>query len=204
MSWDSTVIALLKASLVRPFAVAAVAWVMLRVFRVRHPASRHAVWTGVLFGMVLLPFLSVLGPHWNVPVLPAVPVAERSEIAPAPVVGSLAFEYADAGQKTGGRAEALTPRPSGKGLVIWLYLAGVVAMAGYRVAGLVLLRRVISGSRRLRGRFLLESDDVLTPVAVGVLRPAVILPAGWRLWSATARRAVLAHEMAHVRRDDSV
>ena len=71
MSWESLVISLLAASLVRPFALVAVAWVMLRVLRVAsHPASRHAVWTAVLFGIVLLPFVSVLTPHWKLPVLP--------------------------------------------------------------------------------------------------------------------------------------
>jgi len=33
-----------------------------------------------------------------------------------------------------------------------------------------------------------------------VLRPVVILPAGWRKWNANTRRAVLAHEFAHLRR----
>ena len=69
MSWESQVLALLTASVVRPFALVAAAWVMLRALRVRHPASRHAVWTAVLIGMVLLPFVSVFTPHLRVPVL---------------------------------------------------------------------------------------------------------------------------------------
>ncbi|MGA3237683.1 MAG: hypothetical protein ABSG03_15420 [Bryobacteraceae bacterium] len=48
MSWESEGIALLTASLVRPFGLAATAWLMLRALRVRHPASQHAVWTAVL------------------------------------------------------------------------------------------------------------------------------------------------------------
>ena len=59
MSWESQAIALLTASLARPFALAATAWLILRVLRVRHPASRHAVWTAVLTGM-LLPFVRPL------------------------------------------------------------------------------------------------------------------------------------------------
>jgi hypothetical protein len=35
MSWESQGIALLPASLVRPFGLAAAAWLMLRVLRVR-------------------------------------------------------------------------------------------------------------------------------------------------------------------------
>ncbi len=70
MNWESQTIALLSASIVRPLILAAAGWLTLRVFRVRHPASRHAVWTGVLLGMLLLPFASVLTPHWQARVLP--------------------------------------------------------------------------------------------------------------------------------------
>lgn len=45
---------------------------------------------------------------------------------------------------------------------------------------------------------------MVTPVAVGVLRPAVILPIGWRAWNPETRRAVLAHELAHIRRRDTL
>src|SRR5258708_21348290 len=60
----------------------------------------------------------------------------------------------------------------------------------------------MAGSRRLRGARRRESSDVIAPVAVGVLRPSVIFPAGWRDWTPATRRAVLAHEFAHLRRHD--
>jgi beta-lactamase regulating signal transducer with metallopeptidase domain len=47
-----------------------------------------------------------------------------------------------------------------------------------------------------------ETDDLTTPAAVGCLRPAILLPADWRDWDGPERRAVLAHELAHVRRGD--
>jgi uncharacterized protein (TIGR03435 family) len=87
---------------------------------------------------------------------------------------------------------------------MWCYVAGLVAMVAYRAAGWVLLWRLISRSRPLRARCLRESGDVLTPVAVGVLRPVVILPAGWRDWDAPVQRAVLSHEFAHLRRHDTL
>ena len=70
MSWESQAIALLSASLLRPLVLAVAAFLILWVFRVRHPASRHAVWTAVLAGILVLPFVSVMAPHWTVPVLP--------------------------------------------------------------------------------------------------------------------------------------
>src|SRR5580658_1247689 len=83
MTLESQAIALLSASILRPFILAAAAWLLLRVFRVRHPASRHAVWTAVLIGILLLPLVSVLTPHWTAAVLPE-NVAVLPEKVPAP------------------------------------------------------------------------------------------------------------------------
>ena len=42
------------------------------------------------------------------------------------------------------------------------------------------------------------------PATVGWRRPTLLLPADWRDWGETDRRAVVAHELAHVRRGDYV
>jgi beta-lactamase regulating signal transducer with metallopeptidase domain len=47
-----------------------------------------------------------------------------------------------------------------------------------------------------------ESSTIGTPATIGWRRPLVLLPADWREWDATDRRAVLAHELAHVIRGD--
>lgn len=125
---------------------------------------------------------------------------------PAPAVVSLSLSHRDmaggtAGQKAGGRAEALTPLS--QTLILWGYFAGLFAMVAYRMAGRVLLWIVRSKSRPLR-RWLRESHDVVAPFTVGLLRPVVILPIAWREWSAGMRRAVLAHEFAHLRRRDTL
>src|SRR5438874_847010 len=44
-----------------------------------------------------------------------------------------------------------------------------------------------------------ESDWIAVPVTVA---SKIVLPPGWREWSAEKREAVLAHERAHVRRHD--
>ena len=49
-----------------------------------------------------------------------------------------------------------------------------------------------------------ESERVAVPVAVGWLRPAVLLPIEWREWDQMKLDAVLAHEGAHVRRRDGL
>lgn len=49
---------------------------------------------------------------------------------------------------------------------------------------------------------LLCSDDVKMPFACGVLAPTIVLPAECETWTLERRRAVLLHELAHVRRHD--
>jgi uncharacterized protein (TIGR03435 family) len=200
MSWESQAIAMLSASLVRPFALAATAWLVLRVLRVRHPASQHAVWTGVLAGMLVLPILSVTVPQWKLPVLPAKydPPARVLTVQPTASAPSEPMESSPPD------TPAATRFPSVNTILLGCYTAGFLAMVGYRLVGWVLLRRVLLRSAPLRTTRLRESSDVLTPVVVGVLHPAVILPKDWHGWSAGTRRAVLAHEFAHLRRRDSL
>ena len=56
------------------------------------------------------------------------------------------------------------------------------------------------GCRRLVA--LREVPDLTTPATAGRRRPVVMLPDDWRSWSAAERRAVLAHELAHIVRGD--
>lgn len=49
---------------------------------------------------------------------------------------------------------------------------------------------------------LLRSEDAKMPFACGVLAPTIVLPAECDGWSPDRRRAVLLHELAHVRRHD--
>jgi beta-lactamase regulating signal transducer with metallopeptidase domain/HEAT repeat protein len=49
---------------------------------------------------------------------------------------------------------------------------------------------------------LLRSDDAKMPFACGVVTPTIVLPAECDAWTLDRRRAVLLHELAHVRRRD--
>ncbi len=201
---QSQVLALLTASLLRPLVLAVAAWLILRMLKVRHPASRHAVWSAVLIGMLLLPLVTFIAPQWNLPLLP---------MRPEPVAQTQLHQtdvFTDTGSSNSRPNAAPPPQspttkfawPATQTLILWGYFAGVFAMAIFRVTGCALLWRVMAKSSRLRKR-LRESSEILTPVTVGVLRPSVILPAGWRNWNATTKRAVLAHEFAHIRRGDT-
>ena len=47
-----------------------------------------------------------------------------------------------------------------------------------------------------------ESTEIATPATIGWRRPAILLPPGWVGWIDVERRAILAHELAHVLRGD--
>ena len=47
-----------------------------------------------------------------------------------------------------------------------------------------------------------EVSDLTTPATAGWRHPVVLLPDDWRSWDDSERRAVLAHELAHIIRGD--
>ncbi len=108
-------------------------------------------------------------------------------------------------------------------IVLAFWLAGAALVAGRWVAGWAALRRCVRRARPLAGPAwdeaareasdrllldtpvqLLESDRVPMPLAAGIVRPVVVLPEFAREWPDERRRAVIVHELAHVRRRDAL
>jgi beta-lactamase regulating signal transducer with metallopeptidase domain len=177
---------------------------VLLALRTRRAAVRHAVWTVVACGMLVLPILSLSVPAIPLRLLPAPPlqfdppvVAQQPVAAAAPAAGAVDPRFPD-----------------------WR----VVGAAGWLVVSLILCCRMMLGyffARRLfrrgvpvelppamadfagRSRHeVREAASISVPLTLGWLRPIVLLPAGWRNWDHAKLRAVVAHELAHVRRSD--
>jgi hypothetical protein len=90
MNWDERLLELLAASLVRPFLLVAAALVLLRLLRIEHPASKHAVWCAVMAGMLLLPIAAAVAPPLEFRALPSGTLARVEQVwpeAPAPQPG---------------------------------------------------------------------------------------------------------------------
>ena len=106
-------------------------------------------------------------------------------------------------------------------LIVWL--AGAVLLAARLVVGHVAVSRIVRGGRRLESSDwtsplyeaadivdvavdvdLVASDKVTMPFTAGVRRPVIVLPESANGWDIERRRAVLMHELAHVRRADLV
>jgi len=70
--------------------------------------------------------------------------------------------------------------------------------------GLWFSLRLLRDSRATGRSGVHESDRVASPVALGVVRPVIVLPADWREWDVEKLEAVLAHERSHIARRDPV
>src|SRR5262249_13375097 len=68
---QTAILPLLMTFFVRPLVLTLVALLMIRLLRIRHPASQHAVWTMVLIGLITIPGINIMAPRFELAVLPA-------------------------------------------------------------------------------------------------------------------------------------
>jgi beta-lactamase regulating signal transducer with metallopeptidase domain len=206
-------------------AVAAVATLLLR----RSSAFvRSSVWVCAVVGLLLLPIFSALSPVWNVPIIPDlasmssgayVPDSEKPETGES---GALSAARTDSPAVAGSSSSTL---PVGVpwyawGILAWIAVgllyfgwnlilhAGVrsvvryAAPAGRRWTGLLDgLAEELGLSRNVR---LLESSRLKAAVTVGIVDPVIVLPSDCDDWPARRRRLVLSHELAHIKRWDTL
>lgn len=196
---------------------AAAVGLVLAVFRVRSGAARHAAWSAVLLAMLTMPALLAIVPQVDVPV-PSTLVLDLGTTPPDDVL----YRTTPAAPSSLGLLEAAPPPelmaipPSYRSTsrvvgfdwwtaVLIVYAAGVMFLLVKLAAGWYMARRLVRGASPLdlRNRWpVLESSAVTTPLTTGVLAPVVVFPQDWRNWPEEKRRAVLAHENAHIARRD--
>ncbi|HEY6391081.1 MAG TPA: M56 family metallopeptidase [Bryobacteraceae bacterium] len=200
-------ISLLIDSAIRSTALALAAGSILCLCRVRDAGIRLAVWTAVLYGVLLLPFLATALKPVAIPVVTSTQIA-IVKVFPAPAHRDPVEVPQSRSVNWGRVAEAA-----------YIAIAGLLLV---RFAfGLFLTRRMRRTCRQLddqrllealsqqllaagmrKAPSLMESDALAVPVTVGWLRPRIMLPATWREWDESKIGAVLAHELSHVRRGD--
>ena len=118
---------------------------------------------------------------------------------------------------------ASSPLLSGISLVLIIWAAVVLLISASLGYAAMLVKRIVNRARPLDSEDwltplwevsdrlsleepprLLRSEDAKMPFACGVFTPTIVLPAECDNWSLDRRRAVLLHELAHVRRHDLV
>lgn len=185
------------------------AWILRRF----SAACRHLLWTAVLAGVMAVAVTSPFPSPWPVSIpdsmtLAAFPDSQETwrflrmdgiTMPRAPIDAS----SPGSGDAPESRARALA------GVLALLWLAGVVVSAVRILAGQLSLRRLAAAGRSLPSALsprvrLIESPSLSVPATWGILRPVVALPAAWRSWPASGVEGALRHELAHVRRRDTL
>ncbi len=149
----------------------------IRLLRIRDVSTRSAMSVAVLVATLSLPVCTLL-----------IPAAFHTTATP------VAASYAPAAASSG-------------------YSAWTLALGVYCIVAIVFLLRSVVGVyftyRVTRRAVALDipgvyaCDSVTVPVAVGLLKPAILLPACWREWTEATLIAVLAHEQSHIVRHDT-
>ena len=205
----------LRCSLVLVAGLAA-AWLLRR----RSAALRHWVLAAAVFSAAAVLPLALIVPPIDLPraMLPMSAMTSAEDVSTSvstPVSTSIATASgASAGNQPGMPAGA-------SALLVGVWAAGLLVGAGMVLAGVGRLvwiasraerlrdgiwprtARQIAGIYGLRRRVLvLQTDEPDLVATWGLFRPCVLLPNRARDWSEARARAVLCHELAHVRRHD--
>ncbi len=164
---------------------------------------RHMIWATGLTLSILLPIISSVVPRLNAPFLPI------GFLVPFPVA-----QGDSAG--TGGGLSMNAP-----GIFVCVYIVGVLLVLAWQLLGRIYAARLrkhasliedeelLRAARRLLSEQgirasveLLASGMARIPFSTGFVRPAIVLPDGWRSWPRPVLESVLIHELGHVRRRD--
>lgn len=198
-------------------AIGLVSYVAFRVVRTS-ASARYAIGVGALVAMLIAPVATFL-------ILanePAASVPSRASLAGDVAVVIPAGPGTVLNLDLGGPAPRLRVEPDWLALTVLLWLAGVAFFSLRLVGGWIVARRfawraVHPASDRIqvlarqladrlavhRAVAILQSSAVAVPVMLGWLKPTIVLPvAALSGLSPMQMEALLAHELAHVRRHD--
>jgi GWxTD domain-containing protein len=217
MDLSSLVLSDLADASIRSLCMAVLTLLALRLGRVRSVSVRHAVWTVALGAMLLLPFLTPFLPAIPVPILRSPTTAVLVPAQPSVPILAPGVDSSEPSALANRRSELALPSWQQTGLA--LYLGVLLVMLGRLFAGYLLARRLVGFSipiRDVRASGFLErlagdrapalrkSGSISVPMTAGCIKPQILLPSGWQQWDRTKLEAALVHELAHVRRRDSL
>jgi beta-lactamase regulating signal transducer with metallopeptidase domain len=212
---------------IRATVLLAVVAMLQQLFRRRtSAAARHFLWTLAIAAVLLLPLASVVMPEWRV----VVHTTRAAGLAPPSTIAAVDTRAIEAQPTTSVPAtldvETLPAAPAPArfpwaSAIAAAYAAGLLVMAIHVMAGQRSVRRFVRGATVVSDdgwmRLLAESADAMgvrrqvrllrsrersVPIALGIVRPSIVVPAIADTWDTDRRRAVLLHEMAHVARYD--
>lgn len=197
-----TIPALIADAIVRASPVLGLVLMVCAVRPRSAPAMRHLALAFGLIAFLVMPVATLVLPARVLPfptwLLPLPDAVMRLSDASAHLANAPVLSASSARSIT--IATLLTMMwVAGTALLLCRMVGGIVGAWRLRAgSGLVYL----SGAAVPRGVSVAMSSVVTVPLVAGVFRPVVLLPAGAASWTAADRSAVLAHEVAHIRRGD--
>jgi beta-lactamase regulating signal transducer with metallopeptidase domain/HEAT repeat protein len=192
--------------------------------------ARHLVWLGTLGTLLLVPAVIAWAPPLRIAILPpqTAPAlntqpAPTPQTAPAPEIQNLERSGPTGIVSSGQLPENFFSRLSGFSLALTVWAGIALVIAGWLAYGAYAVRRIVRNAHPLDTHDwltplyevadrleleepprLLRSPEARMPFACGFTKPTIVLPTDCDSWSADRRRAVLLHELAHVKRHDLV
>jgi beta-lactamase regulating signal transducer with metallopeptidase domain/HEAT repeat protein len=195
--------------------------------------ARHLVWLSTLAIVLLVPAVTAWVPQLPVKILPPVAQRSAAEAATPSVTPKTTEQRIDQNATTAPVVTAPTSlvtedsgffsNLSGFQIALMIWGAIALALAGWLTYGALAVRRIVRNAHPLDTNDwltplyevadrleldepprLLGSSEAKMPFACGFVKPTIVFPADCDTWSADRRRAVLLHELAHVKRHDLV
>ena len=191
---SSLSIANVIAYVIQVSLIAAVTGAFMTLLRVRNPEVRYWCWRALLLFAIALPLVQ----PWE-----TVTVIVPPEPVSAVVTGILASSTLAAPARSLELNPVLIAIVAGMTLrLLWLAagafrLRQIARRAQSDLADAAALQELIDTAADIR-----YSRDLAQPATCGIRQPVVLLPVRLRTLNAAIRRAVLAHELVHVRRRD--
>jgi beta-lactamase regulating signal transducer with metallopeptidase domain len=219
----SSVVPLLIACGVRTSFPVSIAWVVTRLLSRSSAATRHFTWACAISMAAFSPIMTVAMPHWSVSTpAPLTQLASRVLIEPVPATQSSVATTERIGpdamvKPTGRRPGGFTPWE----IVKWIWITGAAGILCYLLMGHVAAWRLYRNTRRIqtpwieeaerlarelrinRSLCFVESAQVSVPLVLYLCRPIIVIPEAAAEWPWGRIRAVLLHELAHIKRNDA-
>ncbi len=216
----------------KSFVIFAVAGLFAYYLRRKSAAVRGLIWSMAIVGCLIVPLFSLILPKWEINVLPEMPIrsenlrlTDNARPAITPILAgpnqSLSERTAPS-QVTPTRPQPTTSRSSFLFRMHWTDWIAVVwvGMSVFFFARLIVgisavWRISARGNDLSRASELVQSNwnrpvsvrlsnRITVPMMWGFLRPVILLPVDADHWQTERLRAVLLHELAHIKRADWV
>ncbi len=189
--------------LIRSTFITAAGLALVRLMKRKSPAFRHRLLVWTFISLAALPMLSIVLPQIPLPHWPATNLQEKITIE------QTSFAIASPGGT----------HPPNWPLLVWAagFLLAITHLAAGALSASWLVRRAhplhdpdwsaLLSELRLKQKLAKTPEmrvccGLPVPLACGCLRRRILLPATAMTWDEPRRRAVLLHELAHIKRGD--